>query len=406
MNGIAKKIVIGAVALPLLVEGVQWAAMRQPEHPSLQLRLQHDVPGFKPEIRFTLDSQLRVRTSGWNVQNPSVNGSHVKMLVAGGDSTYGWFQNAEDTWWGQLQSAWEKQSTAGQKLAIAANGTPLITSSWVARWVADVAPKLKPDVIMVTLGAQDVFFQPLEYKYKPNRIDLLPSSLPPDGGLKQLIVKYSQTARRMRAGSVKTEGARISRDFADKEMKKLYEEKRQTLRKIRPSEGPFRVSESDPRVEFQDALNSLQKTAKSINAKLIVVCEPSIVSREMELLDEQASAQLSSLILRSESANDGFRVNPDWFVSEIRRFQEAANEWGTKNQVPVLETHGKVARSPENFLNELILTDKGAKELATVVLPFFTKVMNGEKVDSAAAGLLPASPQPGAAAPTPTAPPQ
>ena len=62
----------------------------------------------------------------------------------------------------------------------------------------------------------------------------------------------------------------------------------------------------------------------------------------------------------------------------MRRFQEAAKAFAEENKLPFVEANDQVPRDPDHFVNELILTDKGAQALAAILLPEVVKAVKAE----------------------------
>jgi lysophospholipase L1-like esterase len=373
VNGILKKAILTVVGLPLVVEGVQWAAMRTPKNLPLVISLRQDYPGFAKEATLRIDKDLSLRGPDWTVPKEGT----VRILLLGGESTVAYRQSQDNTWWGKLQAALAKKYP-NRKVEFASNATDPGISLRGAKWLSEVAPMVKPDAVIACIGAGDVFSQPQKYTYKPNRLANMASTLPTRGALKNFFLSFSQTARRSRVSALETESLRIARNM-EENGPVFVEKSRREFAKLQNQQVPasevFRLSENDPAKEYLDALQSLQETASQTGAKLILLGEPMLLYRELSMVDEAATKVLSRTLNTEDMGGSSFRIQSGWYVSELRRFQEKAQEWADKAKVPFANLNTKVPQDAEHFDGELLLNDKGAEALAEAAYPVVEPVL-------------------------------
>ncbi|MBP7949435.1 MAG: SGNH/GDSL hydrolase family protein [Verrucomicrobiales bacterium] len=366
---LAKRLVLWGIGLFLLTEGVLWAFFRAPANPAYPLHFYNHIPGLKEKVSFEVDRR-NLRTLGWTDGDKPAGA--VRVLCVGGSATLGQLQDAADTWWGQLKLLLEKDFP-GTTIQMTAHGAHNGLSLWGAKWAAAHVPELKPDILIVNFGGGEVLVQPFEYKYDPKRIDSLSALKSTRAGWKNSILAVSQlarwkAARNRRSESLLMENTVGREDYFQEQFKKA----RASYQASPPVRLPFRLSDADPKNEYLDALKTFRDVAAAAGAKLVISGEPCLLSY---LLTEELSNLCCMPVPKSSGGREAYRPDPEQIEQEMRRFQEAAKAFADEHKIPFVEVNEQVPRDPEHFVNELILTDKGAHAMAAVLLPEIRKAI-------------------------------
>jgi hypothetical protein len=365
-----------ALAIPfVLFELVCWLFMPFPLEPLRSLDLNNDIPGFKKKVRIVSGEQ-QVRYLDWTAgEKPE---GVVRILCTGGFSTQGILQAAEDTWWGNLHSLLKKKGFKVQSAARGFDRTGLVDIS-VA--MAPIVERLKPDVIIVYSGYDDVIIHPADYTYDKDKLSKLPVP-PKPPAWKQFVLKISQTARFFRYRSQDGETNRWQNELGRKDVYKTYfDEKRAMIQKLPSYPGIQRAGASnDPLPEYMDGLAAFREIASKNGASLVLTGEAALDNRflKLELLDRLLAYISLTAPTPEGNITDPRRPSPEWVLSELTRFAEAAEKFAAENKLPWVDLNGQVDRSNENFFSDVLLTDAGSAAAAAVMEPVVEPVVKAK----------------------------
>jgi hypothetical protein len=364
-----RKLIIAVIAIPLLFEAVCWAFFRFPVEPVSQFTMTNDIPGFKKEVKFSADRH-EVRYLDWT-SGDKPSGS-VRILVIGGWATWGLLQNAEDTWWGRMHKGLKD---AGLNVQTAARGFERTSTLSLAAGVDTVVERLKPDILIINTGFDDVILPPLTYTYDKDLLSKLPG-IPRDSSFKKSLFAISQTVRFYRNYKLNGEANQKQNELGrSNHLKKFFENKRTEISQI-PISSISRDEEHDPLPEFFDGLKAFATMADRHGAKLVITGEAAL---QDSTISEELTQRLMAYVPQEAPKNGGqarvVRPSPGWVWREMRRYASTAEEFATKNKIPYFNLNDKVARTKENFFTDVILTDTGAAEAASAILPFITPIV-------------------------------
>ena len=115
LSKILSRFALISIVLFLGLELVMWLFVRLPTDPLKRIQLSNDLPGLKKDVALTVDKDL---TRYLDDATGAKKQENVRILCLGGGGTFAMFQNAEDTWWGQL----------GRQLQ--AKGLPVQVAAW------------------------------------------------------------------------------------------------------------------------------------------------------------------------------------------------------------------------------------------------------------------------------------
>lgn len=360
---LARKIFLIGLAIWLVIEVLMWIFVRLPKDKMMTVKLNNQIPGVSQKVTLTFDAETQLRSLNWTPGEKAAGS--LRILCLGGNATFAQFQNAPQTWWGQLASQLEA-ALPGVKVEIGSNATAA-TALGLTKWAVSHLDAWKPDLVIANVGAGDVLIQPLDYRYDPNRYDYLPSGGVEVAGWKKSLLGVSQIARWFRSRSLKSEMLRTERqigaeNFFTDNMTKMRAE----MAKVRAIPNPFRLSDADPRNEYKDAIGRLISETSSRGIKLIVSGEASLCSGSMS---PEAEALRTAFIPKSSGESALQKVEAGWVEREIRRFQEVAQELATQKNVPFVDLNGEVPQDPAHFINDTAVTDAGAAVIAKLLLP-------------------------------------
>ena len=353
------------LGLVLLIEGVLWAGFRTPLNPTMSFRFNNHIPGLKDKVTFDVTAVEQMRSRKWE-PGPKPAGA-LRILCVGGSATVGQLQNTDDTWWGQLAALLEEK-LPGVKVEIAANaGFPMLALPGT-KWVATFGSEWQPDLILANFGAGEVLSQPLEYRYNAQCFENLPPSKRVRSAWKEALIKVSQIGRWWVGREVKYAALRSQAVMGEENyFRDSFNQMRTEYQKIQPIPNPFRLSDADPRNEYRDALKHLVATSQSVGAQLILTGEPCLCR---ELMTPENAALLSTFLPKSSAQPTMMvKVQSGWVEREIRRYQEVAQDIAKENQLTFVDLNETLPPDAEHFVNEMILTDQGAREMAVEMLP-------------------------------------
>ena len=381
---IIRKLLLAMVALIVVFEAACWIFHPFPVEPLMTLNLDNAIPGFKKDVQLTFGDDF-VRYVDWTGgEKPA---GTVRILCVGGLSTQAMLQSAPDTWWGQLHSRLKQQ---GLKVETASRGFDRAGIIEMAAGMAPIVERLKPDVIILNSGFDDVIIHPADYEYDKDKLANLPV-LPKPSGIRKALMSFSQTARFKRWWSKDSDNKKRQNELGRKDVyRKFLEEKRKMVNGDRDNsgqqnglprhEGILRMgTANDPLLEYLDGLKAFADIAAKQGAALILTGEASLHDSVMNLVQE--NSLLAYIALKSPEANGDVpaaRPNPAWVMREMERFAAKAEEFAVANQLPWFDLNGKVAKTSDNFFSDVLLTDAGAAEAGPLLVPIVEPVVRAK----------------------------
>jgi hypothetical protein len=367
-----RKILLIAIAIPLLIEAVCWAFIRQPLDPIRTVSMNNDIPGFKKEVTFTFGN-TQVRYLDWTPgEKPA---GTVRILVIGGWATWGLLQNAQDTWWGQMHKGLKD---AGLNVQTAARGFERSGILQMAAGMENVVERLKPDILLLNVGFDDVVVHPLDYTYDKDRLSKLPGS-PKDSTFKSFITQISQTVRLIRSRGASSEQSDARNKWGrTNHWKKWFEEMRAGISQLNTI-SLSREEDHDPLPEYFDGLKAFATIADRHGASLVITGEAALQDSEIgEDLQQRLMAYVTFETPRGGTDMKAARPVPGSVWREMRRFATTAEKFAADNKFPWFNLNDRIPRNAENFFTDVILTDAGSSEAAKAILPFITPIVKSK----------------------------
>ena len=379
-----RKLIFALIILVALFESICWIFVSFPIEPLRTLDLNNDIPGFKKDVRLIFGDDL-VRYVDWTGgEKPA---GTVRVLCIGGLATQAMLQSASDTWWGQLHARLKQQ---GLKVEMASRGFDRAGILEIAVAMGPVIERLKPDVIILNTGFDDVIVHPADYEYDKDKLSKVPARMKPSA-VKDFLTRVSQIVRFKRWWSKDSENKKLQNELGRKDVyKKFLEEKRTMVNGDRDKlkevpglprhEGILRMAGSnDPLPEYLDGLKAFADIAAKNGASLILTGEASLQDSVMNLTQEESL--LAYIALSKPEANGNIpaaRPNPAWVMREMERFAEKAKEFAAGNKLPWFDLNGKVAKTTDNFFSDVMLTDAGAAEAGALLAPVVEPVVRAK----------------------------
>jgi hypothetical protein len=251
----------------------------------------------------------------------------------------------------------------------------------MAAGMGPVVERLKPDVIILNTGFDDVIIHPADYVYDKEKLSKIPVPVKM-ASWKQFMLKASQTVRFLRYRSKDSETNKLQNELGRRDVyKKFFEEKRAAIIKLPLHEGFLRAGiANDPLQEYLDGLTAFRDMAAKNGASLILTGEPTLYNEFVNITQSELLLAYISQTAPREDGNitDPRRPAPKWVLSELNRFAAAAEKFAADNKLPWLDLNGQVDRSTDNFFSDVILTDAGAAAAAIVIEPVVEPVVKAK----------------------------
>jgi len=360
-----------SLALFLGLELIMWLFVRLPVDPLKRIQLSNELPGLKKDVALTVDKDLARYLD--DTSGPKKNGN-VRILCIGGGATFGMFQNAGDTWWGQLGRQLQARGLPVQVAAWGQDRMGIVASTPVA---AALMENWKPDVVIANFGFDDVVGQPVEYTYQPEKARSL-AGPPKPKGWKQLLLKVSQSARLFRWFTRQQEQAGIQNTVGRTDYWKQHlDEIRKQVNGLAAQTPPVREAAQDPKLEFLDGWKVMLELCQRNGATLIMTGEASLHDSTNNLTQQESL--LALVPLKSGGKSESVRPDPAWVERELDRYAEAAEAFATTAKLPWVNLNGRVPRDTANFFSDVIFTDAGAAAAARELLPVVEPVVRALK---------------------------
>jgi hypothetical protein len=279
-------------------------------------------------------------------------------------------QMPKDTWWGQLAQKLEAQT--GKRVEVAATGS--LANSQILTGLAGAEKAIEGsaadvDLILVQFGLGDVLEHPANYQFDPGKLNKLRT--PGKEGFGYKLAKVSQMARRFRSGRIRD--SRRAQHRALGESNK-YAEMLQYHTGIYP-QRPFVTKierADDPVKDYLAGVQGFIDLAKNKGKKLMFIGEPTL---HFEFMANPESSRLMNVANVGEGENPASRVSSEWLQRELDRYYFDAGTLTVKVGVPFFNLNGRVPRTVEYFLTDVLYTDAGAARAADLLLPEVSKLV-------------------------------
>ena len=364
-----RRLLLAPLILFLGLELILWLFVRNPVEPLKRIDLSNNLPGLKQEVRLSFDKNLARYLDDASGSKP---GGTIRILCLGGTGTFAMFQNAEDTWWGQMG---RQLQAKGQKVEVAAWGqdrTGIVASTPTAAYLME---DWKPDVVIGNFGYDDVVGQPIEYQYQPEKARALPGPAR-TAGWKQACLRISQIARLGRWWVRQNETGQLQNKIGRTDYwTEVFAMMKKDVNKTSVQSMPPRGAAQDPLKEYLDGWKVLQELCTRHGASLIMTGEASLHDSTNNFSQQENLLALVPLNSATGPEARYFRPEPAWVEREMTRYAEAAETMAGTNKFPWINLNGRVPRDLDHFFSDVLLTDAGSAALAKVLLPVVEPVL-------------------------------
>ena len=369
-----RNLLLAPVILVVLFEIICWLFVRFPVEPLRTLDLNNDIQGFKKDVR-VIFGEDQVRYLDWT--DGAKPAGTVRIFYVGGLATLGMQQSAEDTWWGRLHMGLKAKDLS---VETSARGFDRSTLLEMVVAIGPAVERLKPDIIILNAGFDDVIVPSADYTYDKDKLANLPKPWR-QSEFWQFVLKVSQTARFKRSWSKDSEAKQMQNQMGRKDVyKKFFEERKEMIGKLPRHEGiPRAAGLNDPLPEYLDGLTAMRDLAAAHGATLILTGEAALQDSVMSHTGESNLLAYTALQKPAADGNaQAARPDPAWVRREMDRFASKAESFAADNNLTWRDLNGQVERSAENFYTDVLLTDAGATAAAKVLLPVVEQAVRGK----------------------------
>lgn len=258
-----------------------------PVEPLQQLDLTNDIPGFKKNVRLHFGKD-QVRYLDWTPGDKPAG--TVRALAWAAGRRWG-FSRGRRTPGGASSTG--NLTKSGLKVEMAARGYERAGIIEMAASSAGIIERLKPDVIVLNTGFDDVIVHSAAYTYKADKLAKMPQPKP--ASATEFLVKYSQSARFKRWWSKDSEAKQMQNLHGRKDKyKKYFDEKREMILSLPQSEGiPRTAGTNDPLPEYLDGIKAFKAMADKAGATLVLTGEASLHDSVINLTQELSRSPTS-----------------------------------------------------------------------------------------------------------------
>lgn len=375
-------VALPAILIALLAEGVLWALFRAPAEPVWEIGVRNlwekdpetGTQPFKNDVILRVNSKNITRSSG-TAPDGGKSGK-PRILCIGAASTFAKLQSSADTWWGQMRTQLDAAGTPAEVVAWASIGGELVHAIDAAHWFKNAAESLQPDVVIVTLGLDDIIGYGPGYQYDKNKAATLPPA-PVTGGFRRLALSFSQIARHISGMRQAKVAASFSEQLGRQDQQKEHiARSKMTLSSSNFMDNPVRLADADPLLEYLDGLRIIAETCKARGIKLILSSEPTIFDEISTDTQKAICTRHMEVIIDGEKRYG--RLNPEWVAQEMKRYAAAAEKLAAEQGAAWQPADGILSRTSDNFFTEQLLTDAGAKQMGALFVPVVKKVLSGK----------------------------
>jgi hypothetical protein len=359
---------IALIVLFGLVEAVLWLAAPVEPDPGSKLIFNNQIAGMKERVIFEMGPD-HLRRDGWSAGSKA-DGA-VRIVCIGGSQTAAVLQNAEDAWWGQLRRQLEA-AHPNKKFEFGALGVDSRGVLYGAKWARMYLAGWRPDLVIAQYGIEDVLLQPESYEYddqKSSKIVIRRQRT----GLKGFLVQWSQLCRRISLFRSQTKMKIRQKDYGKQNFyASILHNSRLVYRELDMAYTIPRPETADPIVEYKEGLSGIVSAARDAGAKVLFVGEPSLCSE----LSVQKERSLMMYAMRMKDPEKPLmRPRAGWVEGEIIRYYREGWRYAKEVRVPFINLHTQVPQDGDHFINEMILTDLGAKKVAELLQPEVEKIL-------------------------------
>lgn len=321
-----------------------------------------NLPGLKRTIIYDKNRYGLRSISMKTMEKPT---NTFRIICVGASTTEQSTQSTEDTWSGILNRMLaDSLSDYNINIEVAAYGFGGPTAIERLKWVKDSILLFQPDMVILLEGINDLCWHGGP-GYTFNGIpDALEKTLKrrTTAGTRRLLLKYSQTARRLKILKFKlinfwriTSGSAVewhSRNFPD--LRKKY-----TCLPYVPE--PARAN--DPIVEFSAVMNELVKFLTASGIDVIVAAQPVLWKAEMKKIETEA------LWFFVNTPDGKVRPGTEWLENEMSRYNNAGRQAAGLYGAAYVGLDSLVPRTLDYFIDDCHFTDTGNIRVAQGLFP-------------------------------------
>ena len=339
---------------PLPVFPQEWSSMYE-----------QNLPGLKKKVLYERNRHGFRFLSAPRAMPQAKPAGTVRVFCLGASPTDQPTQNAEDAWWGVLETRLNAAVAGGARVEILSRGRGGETAADTLRWARAALLPYSPDAVVILQGINDLCWNGGPHYRYPREEQTSELTERDWGGYprwKRALRLVSQTYRhiselrnRRRIREAIRAGAALEwHSGALPELRRLYQS--------RPLQAELK-RDPDPIVEFGDSMQALLQLLREHHVPAIVCAQPVLWKSGMT---EEARARL----WMSVATPSGFaRAAPAWLEAEMARYNAVQRQVAERAGALFVDLPGRIPATDDLFMDDCHFTDEGSRRVAAEILP-------------------------------------
>ncbi len=329
------------------------------------IQVRQTIPGVKPMILYERNEFGLRSTSMKTLEKPPQT---LRVLCIGASTTDQAVQETPDTWCGKLEPLLADKFR-DRKLAIqtAAYGRGGVTITVLQRWARTELARLQPDVVVVLMGVNDV-----TWRGQPDDELLMGHPTKETATVKLSLagrcVKHFQLCRR---AAVLKDRMKLA---AQVRAGKVLEWHSENLPRLREAYRQYALveqpeSRDEDHAVFESGMEALVQTIRGAGAQAVLLGQPSIWK------DSMTTEEMNVLWFPLRMGNTYVRATPQWFQSEMHRYNEITRKVAARDSAAYLDLEPLIPKRLDVFFDDCHYTDLGNVLMAEAVAPVVTAAL-------------------------------
>lgn len=324
-----------------------------------------NLPGLKKKILYERNRYGFRFLAAQRAMSRAKPARTLRIFCLGASTTDQPTQNAEDTWWGLIETRLNRMARGGARVEVYSRGRGGETAADTLRWARLRLKTYSPDAVVILQGINDLCWNGgPNYRY-PREVQTSELTERDWGAYprwKRALRLVSQTYRYMselrnerRIREAIHAGAALEwHSGALPELRRLYQS--------RPLQADLRRN-PDPIVEFGDSMRELLAFLRENHVPTVVCAQPVLWKAGM-------AETAKSLLWMAVATPSGFaRADPAWLEAEMARYNALQRQAAALTYAHFVDLPEQIPATPDLFMDDCHFTDEGCRRVAEEILP-------------------------------------